>query len=157
MQPKYAWNILKLQILLIFIVLGKFIWIWMTYRCFWSLFKTYKSYMDILKSFKVKGVKEASFGVFLGCHESTPTFTSRKQELLSRVGTNLHDSARWEETRPFEPCCTLSAITPSTDVQIRWFKLHWKATQRPTTFTKKLLRDNIISMDKNTLKFTVSA
>ena len=59
----------------------------------------------------------------------------------------------------FELCTVffILAIIFSPDIQIRWFKLHWKATQRPTTFMKKLLGDNIISMDKNALEVTAPA
>ena len=47
------------------------------------------------------------------------------------------------------------AITSSTDIQMRWFKLPWKDNQRSRTFMKGLSEDKVIWNDKNALKFTI--
>ena len=47
------------------------------------------------------------------------------------------------------------AITSSTDIQMRWFKLSWKDTQRSRTFMKGRSEDKVIWSDKNVLEFTI--
>ena len=47
------------------------------------------------------------------------------------------------------------AITSSTDIQMRWFKLPWKDTQRSRTFMKGLSEDKVVWNNKNALDITV--
>ena len=110
------------------------------------------------------------------CHESSMTFTrcqalhslhessvlaesspnvavTSRQPLPSRQASWLFKELRFSALSSF----CISVITSSTDVQMQWFKMLWKDTQRTITFMKELSINKVVWMDENAPKFTDSA
>ena len=86
--------------------------------------------------------------------ESSPNVAvTSRQPLPSRQASWLFKELRFSALSSFR----VSVITSSTDVQMQWFKLLWKDTQRPITFMKELSRNKVVWMDENAPEVTDSA